>query len=184
MHGHQTPQYQKIQLLSHSTNSKYVEIISSFRLLVLAILVSHSVILTGYFIPVSHVVNKNSSQVPPTTSLFLLDFHQVCSYFTRNILSTFFFCSDQIICKRYWFFKVKQIFLSTRFCLVLVLLFRCFTTLFYTSTIMKLHFHGFQLGLSSIYEIQRKNSLFEDYKLLLFFRFSRKQSSKWILPYI
>ena len=51
---------------------------------------SHSVILTGYFIPVSHVVNKNSSQVPPTTSLFLLDFHQVCSYFTRNILSTIF----------------------------------------------------------------------------------------------
>ena len=118
----------------------------------ITVLVSHSVILTGYFIPVSHVVNKNSSQVPPTTSLFLLAFHQVCSYFTRNILSTLFFSSDQIICKRYWFFKVKQIFLSTRFCLVLVLLFCCFTTLFYTSTIMKLHFHGFQLGLSSIYE--------------------------------
>ena len=95
---------------------------------------SDSVILTGYFIPVSHVVNKNSSQVPPTTSLFLLDFHQACSYFTRNILSTFFFALIRLFAKDTG--KSK-----TNFSFNLFLFGFCFTVLMFYDTFLHFYHH-------------------------------------------
>ena len=62
----------------------------------IAVLVSNNVIFIGYFVPMSHCVNENFFQVLSTIFLWVPGFHQVCCYFTRNILLTSF-SPDQII---------------------------------------------------------------------------------------
>ena len=50
----------------------------------ITMLVSYNVIWLGYFMPMSHSVNNNPSQVPPTTFLSQPGFRQVCFLFYKK----------------------------------------------------------------------------------------------------
>ena len=71
---------------------------------------SHNVICFGYFMPMSHGVNKKSPTIAslhfPTNQVFT---RFVCC-FTRNTLWTFFYSALTDYCKKECIFKVKQIF--------------------------------------------------------------------------
>ena len=76
---------------------KYVSIIITI-VRNITVLVSYNIYLVWIFMPVSHGVNKYSSQVPPTTSLPTKVCTRFVCCFTKNTLSTLFY-SDQIICQ-------------------------------------------------------------------------------------
>ena len=72
------------------------------------VLVSHSGICFGYFIPTSHGVNKKATPIVSPTLLPYQVFTRFAYCFRRNSL-LIFSCSDQIIAKNNSY-KVKQFF--------------------------------------------------------------------------
>ena len=101
---------------------------------------SHNVTCFDYFMPMNQCISK---KVPPIVSHRtspVPGFHQVCLLFYKKyFINLFLLWSDY--CKKKCIFKVKQFFLSTCCCLVLILLFcGCvfLRTLFHSSTIIKL----------------------------------------------
>ena len=120
----------------------------------IAVLVSYSVVIWfGYFMSMSHCVNKNSSQVPPTTSLLSTSFHQVCLLFYKkyffNLVLLWSDYLQKIIC-----------LLSTHYLSGLILVFclhKFFTAFFtvlpwwnYESIISRLHGYRFNLSLTHL----------------------------------
>ena len=151
-------------------------------------LVSH-VIGFGCFILMSHGVNKTTplivSQNPPPYQVFT----RFLCCFERNTLSIRF-CSDHIITKNIAFSEWNNFFLWTYCWSVLILLY-CVTMYFLGHfAIMKLwialfaYMHSHLFGLSSNHVVYQTNSWpwFKNYKLLLFFRFLRKLTSRLTLP--
>ena len=69
----------------------------------ITVLVSHNVICFGYFMPMSHGVNKEALPIVSPAPLPYLVFTRFACCFTRTSLLTFF-CSDQIIAKNNTFF--------------------------------------------------------------------------------
>ena len=144
----------------------------------IAVLVSNNVIFIGYFVPMSHCVNENFFQVLPTIFLWVPGFHQVCCYFTRNILLTSF-SPDQIISHFSTHFRSVLIFPF-----VYMYFYGVFLQFNHYDTINHYHFSFacFLIWPLIKSRVIQKNSLFENYKLLLFFPFLRELRSSLILP--
>ena len=80
----------------------------------IAVLVSHSVICFGYFMPMSHGVNKKAPPIVSRHPSPLPGFLQVCLlFYNKNFLNLLSLWLDY--CKKQCIFKVKQIFSSNLF---------------------------------------------------------------------
>ena len=64
----------------------------------ITVLVSHNVICSGYFMPMSHGVNKKAPQLSPLTFPSLPGFHKICLLFYKEYFINLP-CSCQIIAK-------------------------------------------------------------------------------------
>ena len=80
----------------------------------ITVLVSHSVICFGYFMPMSHGVNKKAPPIVSPHPSPLPGFVQVCLlFYNKNFLNLLSLWLDY--CKKQCIFKLKQIFSSNLF---------------------------------------------------------------------
>ena len=135
--------------------------------------------------PMSHCVDKDFSQVPSTTSLYLPG---SLLFYMKDFINIFSLWSDYL--RKIMRFQSKTNLTWSLFLIGFdfAIMFTCvFYGIFYSSTIMKLRINNLLFAWLQIWSLIKlcdvtqdlllKHSLFENYKLLLFFRFSRKLSS-------
>ena len=121
----------------------------------IAVLVSYNVaIWLGCFMSMNHCVDKDSSQLPPTTFLSPTRFHQACLLFYKKYFINLVLLWSDYLWKKY-VFKVKKSFFQLIACRVwFCCLFTCiFYSIFCSSTKVKLRINYFPFAWRQIWPL-------------------------------